>query len=48
MALGQQPRNEVSDLTLATALQVEGAFDQADMHRRSTLSRRIFLIIVNL
>ena len=35
MALGQQPRNEVTDLTLATALQAKGAFDQADTHRRS-------------
>ena len=48
MALGQQPRNEVTDLTLATALQAKGAFDQANTHRRHLPSQRFFVSIINL
>ena len=48
MALGQEPRNEITDLTLATALQAKGAFDQADTHRRSMPCQQIFVSIVNL
>src|SRR5687768_9618790 len=33
MALGQQPRNKVTDLAFPAALKAEGAFNQADMHR---------------
>jgi hypothetical protein len=34
MALCQQPCGQIIDLALATTLQAEGAFDQADLHCR--------------